>query len=251
MPSSLPQQLSIHAAIIMDGNGRWALRRGLPRSAGHRAGIAAARAIVEAAPESGIGILTLFAFSSDNWKRPSEEVNALMWLLRGYLRAEAARFIESGARLIVIGRRDRLSARLRHEIQRIEHITRDGRRLCVRIAIDYSSRDSIVGASSRCSFYPRASREDFASLLVGKSGAASPEDRARPDEVDLLIRTGGERRLSDFMLWESAYAELVFSDLMWPDFGPEHLRHAVDEFHRRQRRFGGVCEDKANHTGER
>ena len=117
----------------MDGTGRWALRRGLPRSAGHRAGIAAVRAIVEAAPESGIGILTLFAFSSDNWKRPSEEVNALMWLLRGYLRAEAARFIESGARLIVIGRRDRLSARLRHEIQRIEHATRDGQRLCVRI----------------------------------------------------------------------------------------------------------------------
>lgn len=251
MPSSLHGTLPIHAAVIMDGNGRWAQRQGLPRSAGHRAGIAVARAIVEAAPDTGISILTLFAFSSDNWKRPIDEVKTLMRLLHAYLRVEARRFIQSGARLIVIGRRDRLSSRLRNEIQRIEHATREGRRLCLRIAIDYSSRDSIVGASSRCSFYPRPSREDFASILIGKAGCPVSGTGARPDEVDLLIRTGGERRLSDFLLWEVAYAELVFSDLMWPDFGPAELKGAVEEFHRRQRRFGGLREENSNHTGER
>lgn len=223
----------------MDGNGRWAAARGLARSAGHRAGIQAVRRVVEAAPDCGIETLTLFAFSSDNWRRPRDEVKALMWMLRGYLRSEARRFIESRARLIVIGRRDRLTAHLRAEIGRVERATVPGRRLTVRVAIDYSSRDSILRAASKLSARCSPSRDDFARLIassVADAGAASPVD----SEVDLLIRTGGDRRLSDFMLWESAYAELLFSDLMWPEFGADELRAAIEEFHRRERRFGAL-----------
>jgi len=223
----------------MDGNGRWAVRRGLARSAGHRAGVQAVRRVVEAAPDCGIKTLTLFAFSSDNWMRPRDEVKSLMWMLRGYLRGEARRFIDSGARLIVIGRRDRLAAQLRAEIHRVERATADGRRLTVRVAIDYSSRDSILRAATTLPTGRVSSREDFARLLAWPLAIA---DTAPPVEsdVDLLIRTGGDQRLSDFMLWESAYAELLFSDLMWPEFGADDLRAAVEEFHRRERRFGAL-----------
>jgi len=228
-----------HVAIIMDGNGRWASARGLPRSVGHRAGVDAVRAIVEAAPDCGITTLTLFAFSSDNWKRPQTEVNSLMWLLRAYLRIETRRFIESGARLIVIGRRDRLTARLRTTIRRVERATAHGRRLTVRVAIDYSARDSILRAATKLPPGQPCTREDFTRLF---SGPFTDHEIGSPanSEVDLLIRTGGEKRLSDFMLWESAYAELFFTDQMWPDFSPSDLRAAVDDFHRRDRRYGAL-----------
>ena len=245
MPSTLQYNATLHVAIIMDGNGRWAVSRGLPRSAGHRAGIQAVRAVVEAAPDCSITTLTLFAFSSDNWMRPRDEVKSLMWMLRGYLRLETRRFIDSGARLIVIGRRDRLAANLRAEIHRVERATAQGRRLTVRVAIDYSSRDSILRAAARLPAGRSSTREDFARLLAGPvalSDTASLVD----SEVDLLIRTGGEQRLSDFMLWESAYAELLFSDLMWPEFGADELRAAVEEFHRRERRFGALGIPKSN-----
>ena len=217
----------------MDGNGRWATRRGLPRSAGHRAGVQAVRRVVEAAPDFGIKMLTLFAFSSDNWRRPRDEVKSLMWLLRGYLRSETRRFNDSGARLVVIGRRDRLPAPLRAEIRGVERATAHGRRLTVRVAIDYSSRDSILLAASKLPAGQLSSREDFARLI------ACPHS-----DVDLLIRTGGEQRLSDFMLWESAYAELLFTNLMWPEFGADELGAAVEEFHRRERRFGALAISK-------
>ena len=237
-------QCDLHVAIIMDGNGRWAVRRGLPRSAGHRAGIQAVRRVIEAAPDCGIKILTLFAFSSDNWMRPRDEVKSLMWMLRGYLRAETRRFIDSGARLIVIGRRDRLAANLRAEIRRVERATALGRRLTVRVAIDYSSRDAILRAAARLPAGRLSSREDFARALapIAIADSASPPE----SEVDLLIRTGGEHRLSDFMLWESAYAELLFTDLMWPEFGAKELKAAVEEFHRRERRFGALPIPKSN-----
>jgi undecaprenyl diphosphate synthase len=241
----LQNNASLHVAIIMDGNGRWATRRGLPRSAGHRAGVQAVRRVVEAAPDFGIKTLTLFAFSSDNWRRPREEVKSLMWILRGYLRSETRRFMDSGVRLLVIGRLDRLPAQLRAEIRRVEGATANGRRLVVRVAIDYSSRDSILRAAARLPAGQLSSREDFARLMVGPvtvADTASPAD----SEVDLLIRTGGERRLSDFMLWESAYAELFFSDLMWPEFGASDLKAAVEEFHRRQRRFGAITIPEPN-----
>ncbi len=244
IPSALQYNVDLHVAIIMDGNGRWAVRRGLPRSAGHRAGIQAVRRVIEAAPDCGIRTLTLFAFSSDNWMRPRDEVKSLMWMLRGYLRGETRRFIESGARLIVIGRRDRLAANLRAEIRRVERTTALGRRLTVRVAIDYSSRDAILRAAARLPAGRLSSREDFARALapIAIADTVSPPE----SEVDLLIRTGGEHRLSDFMLWESAYAELLFCDLMWPEFGADELRAAVEEFHRRERRFGALLIPKSN-----
>jgi undecaprenyl diphosphate synthase len=244
IPSTLQRSVNLHVAIIMDGNGRWAVRRGLPRSSGHRAGVQAVRRVIEAAPDCGIKTLTLFAFSSDNWTRPRDEVKSLMWMLRGYLRSETRRFIDSGARLIVIGRRDRLAANLRAEIRRVERATALGRRLTVRVAIDYSSRDSILRAAASLPAGRLSSRDDFARALapIAIVDTASPAE----SEVDLLIRTGGEHRLSDFMLWESAYAELLFSDLMWPEFGADEVKAAVEGFHRRERRFGALGISKSN-----
>jgi undecaprenyl diphosphate synthase len=218
-------QSTLHAGIIMDGNGRWARARGLPRGAGHRAGVEAVRRVVEAAPEAGVGILTLFAFSSDNWRRPREEVETLMRLLADYLQKETERCVENGVRLEMIGRRDRLDAGLCAAIARAEAATAGGTRLWLRMAVDYSGRDAILAAARRVMELSRESLE----------GALGPP-------VDLLIRTGGERRLSDFLLWECAYAELVFSRRMWPDFGAEDLAAAVREFRGRERRFGGVPE---------
>ncbi len=211
-PSTSPAP--IHVAIIMDGNGRWATARGLPRTAGHRAGADAVRRVVEMAPRFEVGTLTLFAFSSDNWKRPTREVATLMRLFHRYLAAEAAALQENGVRLSVIGRRDRLAAPLVRQIVAAERLTAGGRRLHLRLAVDYSAREAI-----------RRSMRDPSSL--------------GPD-VDLLIRTGGERRLSDFLLWECAYAELHFTDKRWPDFDVADLERALADFHGRQRRFGAL-----------
>jgi undecaprenyl diphosphate synthase len=205
----MTQSPSLHVAIVMDGNGRWATRRGLPRTAGHRAGAEAVRRVVEAAPQLGIGALTLFAFSADNWRRPPAEVATLMRLFARYLRSETARLTEQRVRLEMVGRRDRLPAPLVSAIGAAERATAAGNALRLRLAVDYSARAAI-----------RAGR-----LL--------------PD-VDLLIRTGGEQRLSDFLLWECAYAELYFTATMWPDFGAADLAAAVAEFRSRERRFGGL-----------
>ena len=225
MPSNFTIQSTLHTGIIMDGNGRWALARGLPRVAGHYAGVEAARRVVEAAPAAGVGVLTLFAFSSDNWRRPPAEVEALMKLMGLYLERETRRSVEEGVRLEIIGRRDRLDPRLLDAICRAEASTAAGRRLRLRIAVDYSARDAILQAAGRAA---EPSREAV-------DGALGPP-------VDLLIRTGGEQRLSDFLLWECAYAELVFSRRMWPDFDAADLQSAVREFRSRQRRFGALPE---------
>jgi undecaprenyl diphosphate synthase len=235
MTSTLPGTAGLHVAIIMDGNGRWATRRGLPRTAGHRAGVEAVRRVVEGAPALGIGTLTLFAFSSANWQRPREEVAALMRLIEVYMRGETRRLVENGARLTVIGRRDRLRLRLARQIESAERATAAGRRLHVRIALDYSSRESIARAAARC-----AAESPPALERIGRLIAQSDSDDAGSADVDLLVRTGGEQRLSDFLLWECAFAELWFTDRMWPDFGVEDLRAAVLEFQRRDRRFGGL-----------
>lgn len=220
----------LHVAIIMDGNGRWATRRGLPRVAGHRAGLAAARRIVEHAPDIGISCLTLYAFSSDNWRRPVTEVDSIFWLLRAFLRLETNRLRERGARLQVIGRRDRLPAKVLSVIEGSEATTAGGQRIHLRVAIDYSSRDSIARAACAAQPMPAdALRPFLMKALTAESG-----------EVDLLIRTGGEKRLSDFLLWESAYAELLFTDRMWPDFDEADLDAAIGEFRCRERRFGGM-----------
>jgi undecaprenyl diphosphate synthase len=230
-------QSNLHVAIIMDGNGRWATGRRLPRIAGHSAGAEALRRIVEAAPDCGIGLLTVYAFSSDNWKRPQVEVDALMALLGSYLASETGRCLASGVRMSIIGRRDRLPDSLRAAIDEAERETRHCNLLQLRLAIDYSARDAIVFACNRAASNHAASeraagdhitRERFEDLL----GETPP--------VDILIRTGGEQRLSDFLLWECAYAELIFTNQMWPDFSPFDLQRAIRQYAHRERRFGGI-----------
>ena len=228
------QSTSIHVAVIMDGNGRWALRRGLPRSAGHHAGVDAIRRLVKAAPEVGIGTLSLFAFSSDNWARPAEEVQILMGLFARFLRDEAGPLKAHDVRLSVIGRRDRLPSEVLSAISAAEALTVRGARLHLRVAVDYSSRDAILEAA-RLGRLDDPTRESFASRLGEAHGAPAPD-------VDLLIRTGGEQRLSDFLLWESAYAELFFTTRMWPDFHEDDLAAAVADFRGRDRRFGALSE---------
>jgi len=227
----------LHIAIIMDGNGRWAAARGWPRLAGHRAGAEAVRRTVEAARALGAGTLTLYAFSSDNWRRPAEETSALMALFEEHLRIESARCVENGVRLNVIGRRDRLAASLVATIERAEAATAHCSGLELRIAVDYSARDAILRAAARIGATGAPlSGDRFAELLAEVHHARTP---AR--EVDLLIRTSGERRLSDFLLWECAYAELLFVEKMWPDFGAQDLEDAIRQFRSRSRRFGGLA----------
>jgi undecaprenyl diphosphate synthase len=229
----------LHIAIIMDGNGRWATARGLARVAGHRRGAFAVRRAVEAAPKLGIGTLTLYAFSSDNWQRPQREVSVLMQLFSEYLHKETAECAANGIRISVIGRRDRLAPGLRREIEAAERATAQGHALHLRIAVDYSARDAILRAARRLKPGRETTREEFSRLLA--NAIHSP---ACPD-VDLLIRTGGEQRLSDFLLWECAYAEFYFSPRMWPDFEAADLQAALDAFHTRERRFGAVLEAAA------
>jgi undecaprenyl diphosphate synthase len=232
--TSSTQEPGTHVAVIMDGNGRWARRRGLPRSAGHHAGVDAIRRVVEAAPGLGIGTLTLFAFSSDNWARPADEVRILMSLFERFLRAEAGPLRSRDVRLSVIGRRDRLPAEVVSAISLAEALTAASRRLHLRVAVDYSSRDAILDAARLGRLDP-PTRETFASRLGEAQGGPAPD-------VDLLIRTGGEQRLSDFLLWESAYAEFLFTPRMWPDFDADDLAVAVAEFRGRDRRFGALSE---------
>ena len=223
-----------HVAIIMDGNGRWATQRGRARTMGHLAGARTVRSIVEHARRAQIQVLTLYAFSSDNWRRPEEEVGALMTLFRRYLASEVPRCIEHGIRLSVVGRRDRLSEGLVKSIAAAERATSHCTDLNLRLAVDYSSRDAIVEAARRAGGRT-LTRERFAGAL----GLVMHDHDATPD-VDLLIRTGGEQRLSDFLLWECAYAELVFSRRMWPEFTTRDFDAALMEYGRRDRRFGGV-----------
>ena len=233
LSSKLPQKLrnKLHVGIIMDGNGRWATRRGLSRLRGHEAGVEAIRRVVEAAPEQGVGTLTLYAFSTDNWRRPKAEVAGLMGLLRFYLASEVESLIRNGVRLTVIGRRDRLPDGIAAMIARAEQATSGGDVLHLRIAVDYSSRDAILSAAARLAGISAPTRELFSQLVTGEAGLR---------DVDLIIRTSGEKRLSDFLLWESAYAELHFTETMWPEFGAADLADALAAFHRRDRRFGGL-----------
>ena len=232
----------LHVAIIMDGNGRWAQSRGMPRSAGHTAGVRTARNIVESAVRAGVETLTLYAFSADNWSRPRPEVVALMRLFRKALLVESKRCLDNGVRLSIVGRRDRLPASLRQTIAQAEAMTANCRNMHLRVAVDYSSRDAILRAAAKAKDTTMPlTRAQFAQLL-----ADVDHDPAPVKDVDLLIRTGGEQRLSDFLLWECAYAELVFSPTMWPDFGEADLLRAIDEFNGRERRFGGVPEQAAS-----
>jgi len=231
----------MHIAIIMDGNGRWALNRGLPRRQGHRAGADAVDRIVEATARLGIGTLTLYAFSADNWRRPKEEVRSLLELLRRYLLSQTSRCLEHSIRLNVIGRRDRLEPSLCRAIEWSQEVTAGCSGMHLRIAVDYSSQDSLMQVNKFLSPQPAPlDREGFLKAL----SRATHSVPAAP-EVDFLIRTGGERRLSDFLLWESAYAELYFTDCLWPDFDEQELQRALADFACRQRRFGALVVGEA------
>src|ERR1043165_8686493 len=224
----VPPAPPIHVAIITDGNGRWATSRGLPRSAGHRAGAEPSRSIIEAAARLGIHTLSLFALSSANWKRPVAEVNGILRLLHEYLLTETSHCMEHGIRISIVGRRDRIPATLRQAIIDSEAATARGTRLHLRLAIDYSAREAIYLAACRYYKATELSVESFSAVL-------SEISRGDASDVDLLIRTGGEQRLSDFLLWESAFAELVFLEKRWPDFTVTDLRSALEEFSRRER----------------
>lgn len=224
----------LHVAIIMDGNGRWATARGLPRTAGHRAGTRSVRAVVEAAPALGVRVLTLYAFSSDNWRRPAPEVRRLMTLFAAALRRETAECVRHGIRLSVIGRRDRLPENLVEGIVRAERATAGGTRLHLRVAVDYSARGIIAQAAR--TIEPHGDPDDAFAMAL----ARAQHDAQPVAAVDLLIRSGGDQRLSDFLLWECAYAELYFTPTMWPDFGRAELAAALEAFRLRDRRFGAL-----------
>ena len=225
-----------HVAIIMDGNRRWAQARGLPVALGHKAGAEAARRTVEAAPGLGVGWLTLFAFSSENWRRPLEEVSALTGLLRLYLRSEVASLVKEGVRLRVIGDYERFGPELTRGIRAAEEATAGGTRLNLNVALSYGARDEILAAVRAAAravaegrLAPEALDEAAFGRLLHTAGMPDP---------DLIIRTSGEQRLSNFLLWQAAYAEFVFQDVLWPDYGAEHLAAAVADFRRRERRYG-------------
>jgi undecaprenyl diphosphate synthase len=224
---------SLHVAIICDGNGRWATSRALPRTAGHRAGAEAARRVIQSAPHLGIHTLTLFALSSANWARPASEVTAILQILQEYLLAETSHCLEEGVRLNIIGRRDRLPATLRETIADSEALTANGRRLHLRLAIDYSARHTIFQAASKFYKVTDLTSEAFSNILA-------EVQRGGSTDVDLLVRTGGEQRLSDFLLWECAFAEFCFLPKRWPDFTPRDLADMVREFEQRERTRGGL-----------
>jgi undecaprenyl diphosphate synthase len=224
----------LHVGIIMDGNGRWATKRGIPRSAGHRAGLKALRRVVDAASGLGVGTLTVYAFSSDNWRRPAPEVSALMILLGYYLRQEVPKLVDKGIRLTAIGRRDRFGSDIQAALEQAEQQTAAGQTLHLRLALDYCSRDAIVSAANELAT-ETITRENLNRRLAGNEEVPS---------LDLLVRTGGEQRLSDFLLWEAAYAELYFTKCLWPDFDADDLALALVDYFGRERRFGGLLEVK-------
>jgi undecaprenyl diphosphate synthase len=241
MTPKLNSNRGLHVAILLDGNGRWASMRGLARSEGHRAGVAAVRRVVRAAPALEISKLTLYAFSSDNWARPTNEVHSLFGLLEDFLRNDTSDCAAAGIRLRVIGRRDRIPASLVDAIEFAERVTAAGRALELRIALDYSARDAILRAACWMISSLEVSEREFSRRLGDVTHSGGPAS-----DVDLLIRTGGERRLSDFMLWECAYAELLFTPRMWPEFEAADLAAAVQDFLGRERRFGRLPEAAAS-----
>ncbi|MBL39399.1 MAG: di-trans,poly-cis-decaprenylcistransferase [Xanthomonadales bacterium] len=231
-----------HLAIIMDGNGRWAARRGKPRTYGHQAGTEVARRIVRAVAERGIPVLTVYAFSSENWRRPRHEVTRLMSLFRRALDREVDQLDQHGVRLNFIGRREAFSKSLQRGMARAEELTRENSRLLLNIAASYGGRDDIATAARRLA--EQARRGELDPETIDETTFGNALQLAGQPEPDLFIRTGGERRLSNYLLWNLAYTELHFSDTLWPDFSEADLDAALDDFRQRERRFGGLAESQ-------
>jgi undecaprenyl diphosphate synthase len=232
-----------HVAIVMDGNGRWAKTRGMPRTLGHRAGVNALKRTVEAAPKFGIEWLTVFGFSTENWRRPASEVSELMSLLKSYVASDLDRLAREGVRVHVIGRREDLSADILEVIERAESRTRLNDRFHLQVAFNYGGRADIAEAARRFAEEAVVAAAEGRGLPRGEACEQAFErhlSTSKAPPTDLIIRTSGERRLSNFLLWEAAYAELVFQDVLWPDYGPEALGAAVGEFLKRERRYGGA-----------
>ena len=231
----------IHVGIIMDGNGRWARMNGRPRWRGHVAGVDAVRDIVEGAPDLGITTLTLYAFSADNWKRPATEVGRLFWLLREYCQGERMELLRNGVRVTAIGRRDRIPRSALQELETTERVTSNGQRLHLRLAIDYGARWAIANAARELA--DAVTRGEMETSSVTPERLHAQLTGGVPDP-DLIVRTAGEQRLSDFLLWEAAYAEYVFSSTLWPDFRRADLAVALSEFSQRERRFGSLISER-------
>ena len=227
-----------HVAIIMDGNGRWAAKRYLPRKIGHQQGVEAVRTIVRAAGDMGIRYLTLYGFSSENWKRPAEEVSDLMGLLRLFIRRDLAELHRNRVQVRIIGDREHLAADIVALIEEAETLTRANDRLKLMIAFNYGGQNEITAAVQRIAREVKAGRLDPEAITT--ETVAAHLDTAGVPDPDLIIRTSGEKRLSNFLIWQSAYAELVFTDVYWPDFTPDRLKEAIVEFNLRDRRFGAV-----------
>lgn len=233
-----------HVAIIMDGNGRWAAKRHLPRKLGHRQGVEAVRVIVRAANDMGIQYLTLYGFSSENWRRPAEEVSDLMGLLRFFIRRDLAELHENGVNIRIIGEREQLAPDIVTMIEDAEQLTRNNTRLRLIIAFNYGGQNEIASAMRRIAVEVKAGRIEPDD--VNPDVVARYLDTAGVPDPDLVIRTSGEKRLSNFLIWQSAYSELVFTDTFWPDFSPARFAEAIAEYNARDRRFGGRKEDGAS-----
>ncbi len=237
----------LHVAIIMDGNGRWAKSRGLPRTLGHRAGVAALRRTVESAPDLGIGRLTVFGFSTENWSRPKREVSELMGLLKAYFQSDIDRLEREGVGVRIVGRRSGLDPDILDIVEQAETRTARNHRFILQVAFNYGGRADIVDAARR--LMEAQARGEITAADLNETVFEAALSTAPAPAPDLIIRTSGEQRLSNFLLWECAYAELVFQDVYWPDYGAEPLRAALAEFETRQRRYGGVVADDILATG--
>ena len=235
-----------HVAIIMDGNGRWAKARGLPRTFGHRSGVNALKRTVEAAPDFGVEWLTVFGFSTENWRRPVTEVSELMKLMKAYVASDLDRLVGEGVRVHIIGRRDDLAADVLEVIERAERRTLNNDRFHLQVAFNYGGRADISEAARR---YAMAVASGEASPNGGEAAFERYLSTSKGPPPDLIIRTSGERRLSNFLLWEAAYAELVFQDVLWPDYGAGPLGEAIAEYQARERRYGGAEIDDVLATG--
>lgn len=235
-PSSLQPDGPRHVALIMDGNGRWAAARGLPRAAGHREGVEALKRTIRAAPDLGIRCLTVFGFSTENWRRPADEVSDLMGLVRAYVAADLRKLDRNGVRVRILGRREGLPADIAEIVARTEATTAGNEKFLLQVAFNYGGRADIVDAARR--HYEGVAAGEATGPLTEETLAAGLSTADGPP-VDVIVRTSGEQRLSNFLLWEAAYAELVYQDILWPDYGPQALADVVAQFRARERRFGG------------